>query len=238
MLRTVLLFLVMSLCLVLTAQAEDQAHHLQKKNSFAFKPGYHFYPDSDFLDYWHINREDMSGFMFEAAYERALQDILSLEFGFGYFRSSTSWNNMRQTEFSSDLKLYNWYFSPALKAKLHITDLLYLYCGAGPNLYLSKANFKYHSEQYELTKKRNEYELSLGGHVLAGIEFYILPQPGPDSYDWPLGLFLEYRHSWVQVKDLDQELVQDINQAAGTNLHSNDLDVGGGQLMLGLRWHF
>ncbi len=57
-------------------------------------------------------------------------------------------------------------------------------------------------------------------------------------YKTPVGLFVEYRYSWVDVDNLDEPVIDDINADFGTSYSANDLDVGGGQFLFGLRWHF
>jgi hypothetical protein len=42
----------------------------------------------------------------------------------------------------------------------------------------------------------------------------------------------------VEVDDVDKDTIDLVNQALNEDLGPNNLDVGGSQIMAGLRWHF
>lgn len=228
----VFLVLVLAPTGVLAAEGK----HWEKMNAIALKPGYHFYPTNDFFDFWDIDRDDLHGLMFEAAYERKLNPYFGLELGLGYFSSSEKYHNVLYAGDTSDIEIENWYLSPSLKGYIPIHEYFHLYAGGGPDVYYTKGDYTYKDEDFKFSTDEDEF--SLGAHVMAGAEVMLMPDPGPDVYNAPLGLFFEFRYSWVDVKDVDEDVIDDINDFAGTNLNSNDLDAGGSQLMLGLRWHF
>ena len=232
--RALLLFL--ALALIPTGAWSADGGYLDKKNAIALKPGYHFYPSNYFFDFWEIDRDDLNDLMFEAAYERKLNRLLGLEFGLGYFSSSKDYHNVLYADDSSDIEIENWYLSASLKGYLPVGEYFYLYAGGGPDVYFTKGDYTYKGETFKFRTEEDTF--SFGAHALAGMEVMLIPDPGPDVYDAPVGLFAEFRYSWVEVKDPDEDVIKDINDFAGTNFGSNDLDVGGSQLMLGLRWHF
>ena len=43
--------------------AADQESPFLRNNALAVKVGYHFYPDSDFTDYWKVSKQDLDGFV-------------------------------------------------------------------------------------------------------------------------------------------------------------------------------
>ncbi|WP_027371480.1 outer membrane beta-barrel protein [Desulfovermiculus halophilus] len=233
--RAFVIFVLIALFPAFCWAAQDSGH-LAKKNSVAIKPGYHFYPDSDFFDFWGNDADDLSGFMFELAYERELNDYLGLEIGLGYFSSKEKYHNVLFLGDSADLDIQNTYVSPTLKGYLPLCDYVYLYAGIGPDIYYTYADFDYDSAVLSYSNDNDEF--SLGAHVQGGMEVYLFTEPGAGLYDWPVGLFVEYRYSWVDVEDLDQPVVSDVNKSLDTNYGENDLDVGGSQVMMGLRWHF
>ncbi|NTV43617.1 MAG: hypothetical protein HGA63_10000, partial [Syntrophobacteraceae bacterium] len=49
--------------------AADLETPFLRKNALAVKLGYHFYPTSDFTDYWKVSKQDFDGFVGEIAYE-------------------------------------------------------------------------------------------------------------------------------------------------------------------------
>lgn len=232
--RSVIVLLALAL-IPAGAWAADYGY-AEKMNAIALKPGYHFYPDNDFFDFWDIDREDMQSLMFEAAYERKLNRYLGLELGLGYFSSSEDYRNVLYDDDSSDIEIENWYLSASLKGYLPVCEYFYLYAGGGPDIYHTRGDYTYKSGNSRYSA--DEETFSFGAHALAGMEVMLVPDPGPDVYDAPVGLFAEFRYSWVEVKDPDEDVIDDINDFAGTNFGSNDLDVGGSQIMLGLRWHF
>ena len=80
--------------------------------------------------------------------------------------------------------------------------------------------------------------VTFGLHGLAGIEWYFIKNPAKSGlYDAPVSLVLEYKYSWVEIKDADEEVIGDLN-SVGLNLSKNDVDVGGHMAFIGIRWHF
>jgi hypothetical protein len=225
------------LLLPVASWAQDNAGHLQKMNAFAIKPGYHMYQSNDFFDFWDIDEDDMSSFMFEVAYERKLNQIFGIELGLGYFKSDETYYPFG---LSSEIDIENFYLSPTIKGYLPVCDYFYLYAGAGPDIYFTRGDYDLEGNirGIAVDYSEDEEEFGFGGHVLGGMEFYIIPNPGPNQYDAPLGVFIEYRHSWVEVDDVDEDTIDIVNQALNEDFGPNNLDVGGSQIMAGLRWHF
>jgi len=74
-----------------------QENHLSKKNAIAIKAGWHFYGDSDFMDFWKIDSGDMDGVAFEIAYERKFTDRWGVEFSVGKAKGDESWQAIALT---------------------------------------------------------------------------------------------------------------------------------------------
>ncbi|MCX5834071.1 MAG: outer membrane beta-barrel protein [Deltaproteobacteria bacterium] len=230
---TVCLFLIVAV----NAGAEEERAHLLKDNAFSIKAGYHLYPSSDFMDSWNINQDDFNGFIGEVAYERRLYKYLWLEVAVGYFQSSEESQGTLLAGDSLDLTIISAYLSPTLKLVFPIADALTVYAGAGPDYYYTESRLKYQTGGF--TYDRDETFNSFGAHGLAGIEIYIMKKPTDFGFwDAPVGIFFEYKYTWLPVKDFDGELIRNYNAAHGTSYESHDADVGGHAFFGGFRWHF
>jgi opacity protein-like surface antigen len=206
-----------------------------EKNSVAVKGGWHFYEKSDFTKFWEISPSDIHSFAAEVSYERELTKFLSLEIPFGYFYSDKIYNYSSIVVLgdtgSIDLKIWNLYLSPSLKVNIPVAKEFKLYLGAGPDLYYTAGIVEgnYQSSTVFGNYKNDGEKFSLGVHGLAGVEYF------PAS---PWGLFLEYKYSYVSVKDFDKVVIDDINSIAGSSLGYNDFNVGGHLVFFGVRYHF
>jgi len=230
---TVGLFLIMAV----NAGAAEERAHLLKDNAFSIKAGYHLYAGNDFMDFWGMDQKDFNGFVGEVAYDRRLYQYLWLEVAVGYFQSGEEYGGARVAGDNIDLTITNAYLSPTLKLVFPLTDFFTFYAGAGPDYYYTLSKLKY--QEGGLTYDKDEGFSSFGAHGLAGIEIYILKRPTDFGFwDAPVGIFFEYKYTWLPVKDFDEELIKDFNAANGTSYESNDLDVGGSAFFGGVRWHF
>ena len=187
-----------------------------EKNSIAVKGGWHFYEKSDFTDFWEISLRDIHSFAAEVSYERELTKYFSLEIPFGYYSRNKTYGY-------GNLKIWNLYLSPSLKVNIPIDKEFKFYFGAGPDLYYTagQVDTDYWSG--------NEEKFSLGVHGLAGVEYF------PAS---PWGLFLEYKYSYVPVKDFDEAAIRNVNSITGLSLSSHDFNAGGHMIFLGVKYHY
>lgn len=232
-------FLIFLLVPVMGWAGNGMSDHLAKQNSIALKPGYHTYPDSDLFDFWSIDEDDFSDFMFEIAYERKINPYIGLEIAGGYFSSDERYQDVLSRDDSANIDIVNIYMSPSLKVYLPASDYFYLYAGAGPDIYYTDLDFDYTDHNIiEGSYSKDNDEITFGGHVMGGMEFYLFKYLQQKRYKTPVGLFVEYRYSWVDVDNLDEPVIDDINAELNTSYSANDLDVGGGQFLFGLRWHF
>jgi len=126
--------------------AADPESPFLRKNALAVKLGYHYYPTSDFSDYWKVSKQDFDGFVGEIAYERELIKYLGMELGLGYYRSSKqySYNNLVSSgdQASLDAAISNTYLSLTLKPHFPLSRWFQVSFGAGGDVYYTYTDFK------------------------------------------------------------------------------------------------
>lgn len=239
--RILFLSLVLLFTFCVAGYGEERSSYLLKKNVLGFKLGCHFFESSDFTDFWDIDEKDMHSFAFELAYERKITPTIGIELSFGHFKSDETYHNVLSwfTGFadSSNIEIENYYLSPSLKCYIPVTKTLLFYFGGGPDLYYTEGDYEYRTTGFSYDA--DDDFVTFGLHGLAGIEWYFYKYPARSGwYDSPVSLVLEYKYSWVEINDADEEVIDDLNAAAGLNLSKNDLDVGGHMAFIGIRWHF
>ena len=242
------LSLLFALCLVLAAspvradweemvgptpiwEAKDDSH-LHREHAWALKAGYRFASPNSYSRAWKMDWTDLQTWNIEASYERVFWKYLGLELGAGYWGlEKKSTDTFFQTDISK-LDLKNVYLSPTIKGILPLTNHWVVYAGGGADLYYSWAEQTY---IYGLTGKTRvkSQRLIPGWHVTGGTEFFIMPDPGGrGTYNWPVGLFIEYKYSEAVWPNLDKDI---IGKAGRTSNH--DFQLGGHQVFCGLRFH-
>ena len=228
-----ILFLSIGLLFIfcVAGYGEEKPSYLLKKNALGFKLGYHFYESSDFTDFWEIDEDDMNSFTYELAYERKITETLGIELSFGYFKSDKTYHNLLFLDDSSNIEIENFYISPSLKCYIPVAKTFFFYFGGGPDLYYTQGDYEYKTTGFSYDV--DDDFVTFGLHGLAGIEWYFYKYPAKSGcYDFPVSLVLEYKYSWVEINDADEEVIDDLN------LSKNDLDVGGHMAFIGMRWHF
>jgi len=225
--------------------AEEKPSAFFRNNAIALKLGYHFYVDSDFTDFWRVEKADYNGLAFELAYERELIKYLGLEVALGYHKAhrTASHTNLVYSGDRSAMEttLENVYLSLSLKPHIPLGSYFQLYLGAGGDFYYthSKMEGDYQQGGAYIYINRSEENFTFGFHGLGGLEVLLLKDPTRFGVaDIPMSLFLEYKYSHVLVKGVDERVVKDINSAVGSSVDSHDLNVGGHLVFLGLRWRF
>ena len=217
--------------------AEMGGLHYLKNNALSFKIGPNIYGDSDYIDFWKVDEDDLIAATGELAYERKISQNISFELSLGFFRSTDVQKNVLLSGDTSDLTIKNLYLSPSAKWCIPIGNSFAFYAGIGPDYYRSSKYhfYKFGSIQYKASETFNTFGL----HGLIGIEYYFFQKPTRYGfYDVPVGLILEYKYSWVNIEDADKILLDRINTFFGTTYSYNDLDVGGHLILLGVRYHF
>ncbi len=216
-----------------------------RKNALAVKLGYHFYPTSDFTDFWKVGKQDFDGFAGEIAYERELVRYLGLEVGVGYYRSSKqySYNNLVSTgdQAGLDAAISNTYLSLTLKPHFPLSRWFQIYFGGGGNVYYTYTDFKgsYTSGGSTTSLDNDDNKLAIGFHGLAGAEVLLYEGPWERGvYDMPMSLFLEYKYAYVPISDFDETMINRINSFTGSSINSHDFNAGGHLIFTGLRWKF
>jgi opacity protein-like surface antigen len=226
-------------------QAAEQDSPFLRKNALAFKLGYHFYPDSDFTDYWRVSKQDFDGFIGEIAYERELFKYLGLEFALGCygFIKEYFYNNLVPSgnQGSLDATILNTYLSLTLKPHFPLSRWFQVYFGGGADLYYTYVEFEgtYTRGRSSTSLDNSDNKLAVGFHGLAGAELLLFEKPFErEVYDMAMSLFLEYRYAYVPIKDFDEDVIKRINSFAGSSVGSHDFNAGGSSIFLGLRWKF
>jgi opacity protein-like surface antigen len=226
-------------------QAADPESPFLRKNALAVKLGYHFYPTSDFTDYWKVSKQDFDGFVGEIAYERELVKYLGLEAGLGYYRSNKqySYNNLVSSgdQASLDASITNTYLSLTLKPHFLLSRWFQVYFGAGGDVYYTYTDFqgRYTRGGSSTSLHNTDNKLAVGFHGLAGAEVLLFEGPWEKGvYDMPMSLFLEYKYAHVPINDFDENLINRINSFAGSSVGSHDFNAGGHFIFTGLRWKF
>ena len=225
--------------------AADPESPFLRKNALAVKLGYHFYPSSNFTDYWKVSKQDFDGFVGEIAYERELVKYLGLEVGLGYYGSN------KQYSYSSlvysgdqarlDATITNTYLSLTLKPHFPLSRWFQVYFGAGGDGYYTYTDFKgsYARGGSSTSLDNNDNKLAVGFHGLVGAEVLLFETPWEKNvYDMAMSLFLEYKYAYVPIDDFDENMINRINSFAGSSVGSHDFNAGGHFIFTGLRWKF
>jgi len=243
--KEILLALLMVIISAGAIHAQEKNLFLSKKNSFSLKAGYHIFNGSDYTDYWMINQRDYDGPAAEIAYERELIHYLGLEVALGFNRANKAYNYSNLVfagdSASLDATISNTYLSLSLKPHFPLGNYFQFYFGAGADLYFTLANFTGSYLRGSSTVSFNETEsnFSVGVHGMGGIEYLFWRKPNRFAeFDMPVSLFLEYKYSYVPVKDFDKKVVDHIQSLAGSSINPHQLDAGGHLAFFGLRWRF
>jgi len=225
--------------------AQEKIPPFFRSNAVAIKLGYHMYVDSDYTDYWKVKKEDYNGFAFELAYERELIRYLGLEIALGAHKGDQEYHYMNLVYAGDRSSLKTWlqnaYLSLSLKPHFPLGNYFHLYLGTGPDVCYNhiKTEGDYERGGAGIYINRSEGRIALGVHGLAGLEVLLLRDPAKFGIaDMPMSLFLEYKYSYIPVKEVDDKVVKDINSFAGSSVSAHDLDVGGHMFFLGFRWRF
>jgi opacity protein-like surface antigen len=249
------LLLTVVLLFLCSAPADAQNDkHLSKRNALGLKIGYHFYLTNDMMDYWLMEEEDYNSAVGELTYEFKLSNYVGIDFSFCFFETDNDYGNSKRISGtgyyidmypSSNLKVRSFFLSPSIKAYLPLNESVLLYAGVGPDYNYTQADFYWRCDvndgatTYQLGIRESDEYHSFGYHGLAGIEYYFYKEPQVHgAYDAPVSLFLEYKYSSLEVKDVDDKVLNTIRTNTGVNVDPHDMTTGGHFVYLGLRWHF
>ena len=185
----------------------ENSDHLFREHAWSLKAGYRFLPRSSYTRAWGLNATRLDALNLEASYERVFWNFLGLELCGGYWGVEKKSTNVFHYTDAAKLDLKNAYLSPTLKAIVPLTNHWVVYAGGGADLYYSWAEQTYLYGLSGLSKTKSE-RLIPGWHGLAGTEIYIMPNPGGEgTYNWPVGLFVEYKYSEAVWPNLDQDII-------------------------------
>jgi len=227
-------FILLALLFTITnpTYAQDEKQYLLKDNYISVKGGWHSYPESDFTNFWGTDE----GLLFELSYGKRIKQNIGIEFSLGYLQSNHDNTNVASINDSSKLRIENLYLSPSAKFLFPVSDKFYLYLGGGPDFYYSWSNHEYNRSNFPVSRQDSFF--SVGLHGLTGFDWYIYTEPTKREYNAPVSLFLEYKYSWIEIKDADKLMVEFIDNNFGSSIPKHNLDVGGHMIAAGLRWHF
>lgn len=237
--RFIFVVIFLSLSCYHSAFAFD-SHTRNKKNAISVNIGAHFYSNKGMpMDYWISDSNDFNSLEMGIAYERNIGDEYGLEVLYGAFDKDKEYEGVIRKSDTSIPKINNTFLSFSMKRNWYLSVLWKLYLGGGPDYYYTKTRY-----MYDTSSKANDYSLkesfhSYGVHGLVGVEYLMNPRPHEHlQYDLPFGIFMEYRYSWVIIKDADKTFKDDYNSANSTQLSYNDKNTGGHLISVGFRWHF
>jgi opacity protein-like surface antigen len=243
--REILLALLMVIIGAGGIQAQEKNLFLSKKNSFSLKAGYHIFNGSDYTDFWMVNQRDYQGPAAEIAYERELIKYLGLEIALGFHRANRGYNysNLVFVGDSASLEatLSNTYLSLSLKPHFPIGNYFQFYFGAGADLYYTVGNFtgSYQKGSSTVSFDETESKFSVGIHGMGGVEYLFWRTTKRFAeFDMPVSFFLEYKYSYVPVKDFDTKVIDHIHSLTGSSINPHQLDAGGHLAFFGLKWRF
>lgn len=231
-LRKALLLAVGAVLLTGTAYAQDTRLHLDKKNAFAFKLGYHWYREKGAIPFWGLNHRDFDTALTAFAYERLIHPRLGIEVSVGYFRSSG------RSAAGSDLTITHVFVSPTAKYYFPVGDTFVLYGGGGVDYYNTRWDHKINRPTFTYALGPDRFH-SFGLHGLAGIDWYILKAPEKRGfYSAPVSLFLELQYNLLTIDEIDDKEIEKLNADLGQSNPKHDLELGPGTVFLGIRWHY
>jgi len=220
------------LAIISSAYAQEEKQYLLKDNNIAIKGGWHFYPESDFTNFWGTDE----GLFFELSYGRRIKQDIGIEFSLGYLQSNHNNNNVAFPNDSSELRIENLYLSPSAKFFFPVSDVFNFYLGGGPDLYYTWSKHEYIVSNFTVNKQDSFF--SVGLHGLTGIDWYVYTKPTQREYNATVSLFLEYRYSWIEINNADKLMIEFINNNFGSSNSQHNLNVGGHMIAGGLRWHY
>ncbi len=216
------------------AWADEYTGHLEKKGSLALKFGTQIFPKSDLTDFWDFSPE-VTFYPVEIAYEHKLGKALGLELSFCYNQMTDDRDYTSRR--SGELDVKNISFSPSLKYNLALNNSMVLFFGLGPDIIQSRGKLTY--AILNRTYEDDVSEIAYGGHGLVGLEYYLIKQPAQGNFfDWPLSIGLEYKYTFAEINDYDEELIKKVNAGEGTTHASHKLQVGGHTAAFTIKWHF
>jgi len=224
--------LLVSLLAISPAYAQEERQYLMKDNNIAIKAGWHFYPESDFTNFWGTDES----LFFELSCGRRIRKNIGIEFSLGYLQSNHDNTNVAFINDSSKLRIENLYLTPSAKFFFPVSDRFNFYLGGGPDLYYTWSNHEYRVSNFTVNKQDSFF--SVGLHGLTGIDWYIYTEPTKREYNAPVSLFLEYKYSWVEINNADKLMTEFISNNFGSSIPEHDLDAGGHMIAAGLRWHY
>ncbi|MFZ5571960.1 MAG: hypothetical protein ACOZF0_16295 [Thermodesulfobacteriota bacterium] len=224
------------------AWSDEYTGHLDKKGSLAFKYGTQIFPDSDLTDYWDLS-PDVAPYPVEISYEHKLGRSLGIELS-GCYSQMEDEKELPNRQYD-EMEVKNISFSPSIKYHLPVNNSTVLFFGIGPDIVQSRGTLTYTISNR--TYEDDVSEIAYGGHGLIGFEYFILKNPAKDNFfDWPLSIGLEYKYTFAEISDYDEELIQKIKTGESrTNPNTvwnsvtpNKLQVGGHTAAITLKWHF
>lgn len=242
--KRIFLFGVLLALLNIQSAVYARDKSMLSKNSIAVKSGPYFFQDDSFLDKWGLDSET---YTYEVSYEKVINKFLAFEIAIGFH---TIDSHLSHQFLNYELDIKNYYLSPTIKYFPHKTKYTAIYLGTGPDIYKSDFEGNGNLESYGIDSNFEENIYCLGLHGLLGAELLIFRNPRKYNYfNSPVGLFIEYKYTWADFKDYDQEPVKKMNifiknynnQVTWQQLKkrkSDNFNTGGHSIVLGLRWHF
>lgn len=216
------------------AQSSASLTPQETKNSIGFKAGYHILQGSEFTDFYtsaaqalgiNFGKNDLNSYVLALAYERKFMKYVGAEFAFEYAPISKSFSDILT------LKIHSLVITPSVKGYLPLGEKFQLYAGVGPDICFALGKISF-------LDTVSDNKIGLGFHGLAGFDWFFL-RPASDDYQAAVGFFIEYKYSWINIANADDNLIKfEIEPLLGVTFPAHDLNVGGHNIVAGLKWHF
>ncbi|MBI4842744.1 MAG: outer membrane beta-barrel protein [Nitrospirae bacterium] len=226
--KKVLLALSVLLFLGGRAYSQEQAGYA-KENIVTLKIGGHFYPGSDFMDYWKADSSDFDSIAFELSYERMLNSVIGIEVPVGYNQAEATYNTVVASGDTAKIHIENLYISPTLKLHIPMNRNFEAYAGGGCDFYRTNVDMDY-TTTIPTAVNESESISTFGFHGLAGIDWYFYNLQA----NIPVSLFAEYKYTWLVAENADKKVLDALSSSAS----KHDLEAGGSHFFTGVRWHF
>jgi opacity protein-like surface antigen len=202
--------------------------------SVSLSAGRTYLSPSDFKKFWDLS-STYDGFTFAA--EKKFNRVAALEAAIGSLHYHDRVHGVFSSDDSVNADIQGYYLAVTPKFYLRTTETSAFYIGGGPAYYNVEIDLDYST--FSDSGGFDETFQVLGAQAFAGAEIiFFRKQSLTGDFDAPVSLFIEYRYSWVNIAEADDEFIDDVNAMAGTSDNSHDLALGGNAGYFGLRWRF
>lgn len=204
---------------------------VNKNMSLALNWDYHAYTDTDFFDFWGVDDQPANMFLpGSLSYEIKFWENIGFEVTAGYAGFDDDTSDQLEEDDSVSIDMQTYYLLFSAKYYWRLNSDLYLFGGIGMDIHFvdGEIDYAYDGESYNMDYSRTLF----GGHACLGAEYFILKGA------YPLSVDLQYKYTYLQSDDVDQELISAINDDTDSSYSSKDLNLSGHTVSLSFKLHF